>query len=774
MMKPPISREVMEQLLLGKLPSEQIEALANQLEQSDSWIGLFPETMPQDDLVGLVRSSATSQTAEDTARLQDLLGQVSKLHSQLPPGETALSGEPSPKVNSGEVRLLFQSPPLSPGELGRLGDYRVLNLLDQGGMGLVFLAEDLRLGRRVALKVMKPTVAANEECRLRFLREARAAAAVEDDHIVPIYQVGEEIGIPYLAMPLLKGETLRQRLRRGRLSVPELLRLGRQVAQGLAAAHAHGLIHRDIKPDNVWLEAGPENRVKILDFGLALLSREQGHLTQSGLVVGTPAYMAPEQARGQPLDARADLFSFGCLLYEAATGKSPFAKKDMMATLSSLAIDAPDEPRTLNPELPPALVEFMGRLLEKDPARRLSSAAEAVAILKALEQPGPAALETSLKQKLRGSFRFWREHPRQVWGLVLLVWLLLCGTWAVQKLIYETPQGNLVVDIDDPEVEARFRNGELRLYDNAGRLKYTIKPGERNKDLPQGHYAIEVVGADGVKLDTPRFEMFKDGKVIVRVILEPKTAAKDVDRRAAEWVLSIGGQVKVDVNGKESEVVVVEELPNSPFRLRSVNLAHHSHVSNGELVLLKGLKHLTTLDLGETRVSDEGLVHLANLTSLQVLRLFGTKVTCSGVKHLAGLTELRELSLGKTPLNETQLVHLQQFPKLDHIGLGWTRISDAGMVHLRKPTRLTSLYIAFTAIGDPGLAHLKEQTQLRELNLFGTRVTDNSLEVLLALKNLQLLELRKTAITPDAVRKLVAALPACSITSEHGNFGPKK
>src|ERR1022692_532794 len=178
-------------------------------------------------------------------------------------------------------------------------------------MGVVFRAEDPHLQRLVALKAMLPGLAASESAKQRFLREARAAAALKHDHIVSIYQVGEDRGAPFLAMEFLEGEPLDDRLKRqGRVPVPEILRIGREIAEGLEAAHEKGLIHRDIKPANLWLE-GKKRHVKILDFGLARAMGDTTHLTQSGAIIGTPAYMAPEQAEGQVVDYRCDLFSLG-------------------------------------------------------------------------------------------------------------------------------------------------------------------------------------------------------------------------------------------------------------------------------------------------------------------------------------------------------------------------------------------------------------------------------------------------------------------------------
>jgi serine/threonine protein kinase len=279
-------------------------------------------------------------------------------------------------------------------------------------MGVVFLAEDPQLGRQVALKAMLPEVASKPVARDRFLREARTAAAIEHDHIVAIYQVGEDRGVPFIAMPLLKGCSLEDWLRSQHdrpLPVPLILKLGKQVAEGLAAAHAHGLIHRDIKPANIFLQstargstAGDlsatlsltvddvprtaEFRVKVLDFGLARSSAGDQHLTQSGVIMGTPAYMAPEQARsGSKVDARADLFSLGVVLYRLCTGKLPFKGEDMMSTLMALGMDTPTSPAAINLELPLTLSDLVMQLLEKDPKNRVSSAEEVVKRLDAIE-----------------------------------------------------------------------------------------------------------------------------------------------------------------------------------------------------------------------------------------------------------------------------------------------------------------------------------------------------------------------------------------------------
>jgi serine/threonine protein kinase len=268
-------------------------------------------------------------------------------------------------------------------------------------MGVVFAAEDVQLKRGVALKVMKPEYGTSDEARQRFLREARAAAAIEHDHVVAIYQVGEDRGLPYLAMKLLQGESLADRLgREKQLPIPEVLRIGREIAEGLAAAHEGGVIHRDIKPANIWLE-GERGRVKILDFGLARAADDVS-LTRTGTIMGTPQYMSPEQAKAKGVDARSDLFSLGCVLYDMCAGQSPFHAKETMAVLLAVSSQNPRALSELNPNVPELLVILIMRLLAKHPDDRIPTArlvAEMLSGIAEIRKPAAAAEHRRSRKK---------------------------------------------------------------------------------------------------------------------------------------------------------------------------------------------------------------------------------------------------------------------------------------------------------------------------------------------------------------------------------------
>jgi formylglycine-generating enzyme required for sulfatase activity/serine/threonine protein kinase/predicted esterase len=308
--------------------------------------------------------------------------------------------------------LGFLEPPTRADSLGRLGHYEILEVLGRGGFGVVLKAFDDALHRVVAIKVMAPNLAVTSPARKRFSREARTAAGIRDENIVHIYDVQDE-PIPYLVMEYIDGETLQQRLdRTGPLDVLEAVRLGRHIASGLAAAHEKGFFHRDIKPSNILLESGATQRVMITDFGLARAA-DDASVTKSGVIVGTPLYMSPEQAQGEAIDQRTDLFSLGSVLYVTCSGRPPFRASSTLAVLKRVAEDEPRPIREIIPEVPQWLCDIISRLHAKKPEERFASAREVADVLAhcvtQLEQNGAvtnAGLDLSA-----GRSRTVKRHP---------------------------------------------------------------------------------------------------------------------------------------------------------------------------------------------------------------------------------------------------------------------------------------------------------------------------------------------------------------------------
>ena len=297
--------------------------------------------------------------------------------------------------------LSVLAPTDDPSKLGRLGGYEVTGVVGSGGMGVVLKAHDNSLDRTVAMKVLAPHLASSGAARRRFAREAKATAAVLHPNVIAIHGVSNEAALPYLVMPYVRGESLQRRLdHQGPLEVNEILRIGQQIAAGLSAAHAQGLVHRDIKPANILLADGIE-RVTITDFGLAR-AVDDATMTRSGVVAGTPQYMSPEQARGEAIDARSDLFSLGSLMYAMCTGRPPFRAETSFGVMRRITDDSPRDISEIN-SIPPWLCRLIQLLQEKSPEQRVQTAEQTEQILQQciahLEQPSAKSLPEILQPR---------------------------------------------------------------------------------------------------------------------------------------------------------------------------------------------------------------------------------------------------------------------------------------------------------------------------------------------------------------------------------------
>jgi eukaryotic-like serine/threonine-protein kinase len=374
----PLDAELVD-FLRGRLPPARAEELDRHLEECGDCLERTARLPVEQSIL-----DALSRPAELVAPPADLVGGLLSLYSL---GTLAGRGDATVPDD-----LPF---------LDSVGPYRIERRLGAGGMGVVFRAEDTQLKRPIALKVLWPRAAADPRARERFLREARAVAALKHDNIVTIFQAGEAIAsgvsgpVAYLAMELLEGEGLdRWMARHPRPPLATVLHIARQAALGLAAAHECGMVHRDVKPANLWLEVrgraesprteappppfSADVRLKLLDFGLAVASAE---VDGGGLLLGTPAYMAPEQARGDAVDARADVFGLGCVLYELCSGRHPFPGRDR----GHLACSPLEPVDRLNPDVPAPLAELITRMLAEDLAHRPPSAVEVERTLTAIK-----------------------------------------------------------------------------------------------------------------------------------------------------------------------------------------------------------------------------------------------------------------------------------------------------------------------------------------------------------------------------------------------------
>lgn len=383
---------------------------------------IFLEALDREDSAAYLDGVCAGQPAL-RRRVEELL----RCHHE---DTTFLNVPAMEQLAEAEESLSFLEPSGQADSLGRLDHYEVLEVVGRGGTGVVLKARDTKLQRVVAVKALTPRLAAIAAARRRFVREAQAAAAVRDDNVVAIYAVNDDGPVPYLVMEYISGLTLEQRVQRDKaLELKEILRIGMQIATGLAAAHAQGLVHRDIKPANILLENSVQ-RVKITDFGLARVAAEAGE-TSNGALAGTPMFMSPEQARGEPTDHRTDLFSLGSVLYTLCAGQPPFRADTTATVLRRVRADAPQPVNEINRNVPKWLNDLIAKLHAKEAPARPASAREVADLLSRelalLQQPPLTHHSTPLTSKNTGPYAQKAPISRRLPVFILLAGLVVAA-----------------------------------------------------------------------------------------------------------------------------------------------------------------------------------------------------------------------------------------------------------------------------------------------------------------------------------------------------------
>lgn len=716
------------------------------------------ESRPSRSTPDLEANDPTSITTSSDPHQLDRVAVDRTIAAKFDSGDSPLP--PSSSETSAPLTTLL-APPTLPGGLGQLGEYRVLGVLGEGGMGLVLRGEDPRLNRQVALKVMHAHLAQRDEFRERFLREARAAAAIEHDHVVTIFQVGESNGVPFIAMPLLKGETLDARLKRvGRLSEAETLRIAYQIASALAAAHDRGLIHRDIKPENIWLEA-KSGRVKVLDFGLARFDSAESELTRVGSVLGTPSYMSPEQSLGHELDGRSDLFSLGSLMYHLLAGQPPFQGTTLAAVLLAVINETPKPLETIRSDVSSETTALVGRLLAKAKEERPARAAEVVRrlaeLIRKASRPDARASAPSVGD-LKASLPVVRTAPQASATL-------RPRTAAPPKL----PAGRAAILLG---------GGGIFFLLLLGIIVITIRNREGKETVIRVPEGVEI------DVDAP-----PDSKVTIRQLDDdpeaegedgqsqpagpvpspsPTDSSNASDRAstvdaALDWIESVRGAIVLrDAAGKEHfidySVPAPPEgrtLPTGPFDCTFVSFlsADLDAVTDESIACLAALTEIESLSLPQCRrITDRGLDFLGSLSRLKYVDLSFVPVHDETAERLARLTRLETLRLNETSIGDAgfAMICAVDHP-LKEVGLS-PEMTDESVLHAAALPHLEILSIKPSQATERAFDAIGTMTKLKGLNIVGA--DDRMVRRCGSLDRLELLTLNLCEASPEAFREL--------------------
>lgn len=562
-----------------------------------------------------------------------------------------------------QLKPLLAEPTL-PDSIGRLGHYELLQILGQGGYGIVARAIDTKLERQVAIKILSPHLAVTSPPRKRFAREARASAAVRDENVVQIYAV-EESPIPHLVMEFVAGESLQERIDRlGPFEPDEVVRLGQQIALGLAAAHQQGLVHRDIKPGNILLESGFETQVKLTDFGLAQTA-DDASLTQSGVIAGTPQYMSPEQVLGKDLDQRADLFSLGSVLYVMTVGHPPFRAPNTMAVLKRVAEDTPRPIRQIMPEVPRGLSNVIARLHEKSKERRFSTAQEVA-----------DALAVCLIEKPT----HWPVSKRATAAAIGLLMIVALGLVAGMS------------PFDKPSVVAQSESS------SSLNSVQTVATAEQQSAENSPEVTSPILDGD---------------KVAAATVPQPTPSSIEaVNPELTEWDRAV---IAMPVEQQEKAVrgKLVElnpELPDSAIQLTlterkitDCRIDPSRHLSN--LAPLRALRDLQTL-----RLDTGGLVE--DLRPLSTLKLKQLVINAHPIRDLSPLAGVPLTEIAQWQWPGDDLSPLRGM-KLTYANVGGSNVSDISPL---RGMPLTGLCINYSQVGDLSPLEGMPLTQLETQN----------------------------------------------------------
>jgi Protein kinase domain len=532
--------------------------------------------------------------------------------------EDSTSGHEEATQGELRIRQVLDAlcPTDDPESLGRIGGYEVSGVVGAGGMGVVLKAHDRSLDRIVAIKVMSPHLSSSSSARKRFAREAKAAAAVLHPNVIAIHSVASEEANPFLVMPYVRGASLQKRIdSNGNLPLKDTLRIGAQIAAGLAAAHNQGLVHRDIKPANILLEEGVE-RVTITDFGLAR-AVDDASMTCSGIIAGTPQYMSPEQARGEAIDARSDLFSLGSVLYAMCTGRPPYRAETTYGVLHRIANEHPTSVCEVNSDVPDWLGHIVQRLMAKRPEGRFESAAQVAELLEGclahVQQPAAIPLPEAVAELAP------RRTRRPPIGKIIGV---AAGAFAIFfagiLIVLELNKGTLTIESDLEGVPVRVRQGE-RIVD-----QMTVTKSGNSIRVAAGTYVVELeTKLDGMVVENDQVTLKRGATEHVKIRLsthdaQSNTSSSKMHFETPEALMKYVAdcQARGDIPGVMDcwSDQLIEEFARSYLFFLTLQLKEYrreplSHHPPGYAEQMEKLKQIFAEELADEDTTTSALAH---------------------------------------------------------------------------------------------------------------------------------------------------------------------
>lgn len=605
------------------------------------------------------------------------------------------------KLTEFQIKMILQCK----GDRLFLGDYVILQQIGAGGMGKVYLAEHCRMKRQVALKSLPLRMVPDEQAIGRFHREVQAAAKLTHPNIVTAYDAGEDKEIHYFVMEYVEGINLSEYVKEeGVLPVEVAVDYITQVAKGLGFAHSKNIVHRDIKPANLLLDNN--GVVKILDMGLARVDSEGTDdvsctmLTESGNVMGTADYMAPEQAKNtHTADTRADIYSLGCSLYFLLTGKVMYQADSFINKVVAHLEEPIPSLIEACPEASKELDSLFQKMVSKFPEGRYQTIEELLTALEALPIGQEGSGEKSDRKSLSQSSKLRKSRSRE----------------------------------DLTTIFSEY--GEEDYY-----TKYFNPSASATVEIPKTRYQMMIWGMPLMGLALLWWALSNSGTVFVSDETVPRAPVLDqpvnieavnADRNAAICVLELGGTVEIIVDGQPQEIQKLSEIPTKTFEIQNIILHDNPRVQDDDLKRFSSLERMEKLDLYGTNISDEGIKHLKDLPALLSIDLFETTVSNPSLKHLGQFPTLQSLSVQNTTVSNQGLEYLKGLSSLNSLNLANTRIDDAGLAYLKGLTGLQWLQMSFTNVSDVGLMELSDLKSLRELYVQDTQITVDGINLLL-------------------------------------------